>query len=76
MFFFQLDDAAASRAPLTVDTDTTVGELVDWFQAAPGLSGEAALKWAGRVVQAVCVQNGAARAQLDEAGYTLVPAES
>ena len=76
MFVFQLSDATAQRGPITVDSDTTVGELVDWFQATPGLSGEAALKWAGRVVQAVCVQNGAARAQLDEAGYTLVPTGS
>ena len=76
MFVLQLDDAAVRRGPITVDPDTTVGELVAWFRADPSLSGEAALKWAGLVVRAVVLQDGAALAGLEEAGYTLSPVSS
>lgn len=76
MFVLQLDDSAVRRVPVIVDPDTTVGELVAWFRADPGLSAGTALKWAGLVVRAVLLQDGAALAGLDEAGYTLSPVGS
>lgn len=71
MFAFTLTDTAVNRNSIRVTPDTTVGQLVEWFQATPGFDADLSLRWAGRVLQAATLKDEAALVRLVTAGYAL-----
>lgn len=71
MFAFTITDTAVNRRPIRVTPDTTVGDLVAWFDELPGFDTHLSLRWAGRVLQVATMQDETALVRLIQAGYAL-----
>ena len=71
MFAFIITDTAVNRPAIRVTPETTVGDLVAWFQAVLADDPDLSLRWAGRVLQVALMQDDRAIVRLTTAGYAL-----